>query len=200
MRSYSALAKNIGLRLVQTVLRNTRCRRRRSYAICLVLTLPCIGLLLNLAKFPRSPPVFLSHELHTSLRLMRDQWQQPVPLSPLLQQLVIAEKHLTASGQALSSAHNCPSVSQTPNVARQRTPSDHVIFQKMVPDSNAVYLFSAYLDRRWQPTPVVIIIGLSEMNIVSPKYCQIWYHNDVSDAPHVTLAQVRYSYETHGRR
>ena len=71
-------------------------------------------------------------------------------------------------------------------------------FQKTFPDNNEMFVFSAFFDRRWSPTPVVIVIGLSTINPFNvPKYCRIWYRGDVIEQPHVTPLYYRYSYETH---
>jgi len=70
-------------------------------------------------------------------------------------------------------------------------------WQRMTASSDESFVFSAHLDTRWRPVPLIQIIGITSTDL-GTVFCRMWY----SDSPQAfyTRANVESIGETHGRR
>jgi hypothetical protein len=129
--------------------------------------------------------------------------QQSSPLSPLLETMDAVE--LTADTRATSAVDltTCAGDNGKPWKSTAERPPENInetfVWQKVSPPSD-VMVFSAFLDRRWRPVPIVLIIGLSAEYTGGQHrwFCRIWYLG--SDEPEVMPSATRYVAESHGRR
>ena len=115
-------------------------------------------------------------------------------LTPLMKKFDTMK--FTREGQSSYAIANCEGA-QPPNIA------DEALQWQPVPgEGSSAYVFSAFIDRRWNPA-IVLIIGLAteyttSQDGIRQRYCRLWFRGETKS--HFMAAAFQYVPETHRRK
>lgn len=71
-------------------------------------------------------------------------------------------------------------------------------WQRLRVGTESTLLFSAHLDTRWSPAPLVQVIGVSSDSELGGVLCRLWFGD--SSPPRLEPATIQFVSETHERR
>jgi len=71
-------------------------------------------------------------------------------------------------------------------------------WQRLDPATDSTLVFSAHVDTRWTPDPLIRIVGITSERNLPSVLCRIWFSG--SPQPVLSRATVQFVQETHERR
>ena len=71
-------------------------------------------------------------------------------------------------------------------------------WQRLDPATDSTLVFSAHVDTRWTPDPLIRIVGITSERSLPSVLCRIWFSG--SPQPVLSRATVQFVQETHERR